>query len=301
MTYLRHSLRPCMLALVWLASPPAFAQSKAPPATTPAAAPATPAAPAAPAASAAPAVEPPAAAPASEAPPTPVTAPEAPSGCFPSCRDGYVCYVNQCISACNPPCARDEHCTASGQCERQPATTPPLAVPAEPAEPAEDPGYRRHDGFMLRLSAGAGGGGLHFDGDGHWGGAGFFAFDIGGSPVENFVVHFRMSHYAFANNDVSLLWDYVGVSTWGLGLTWYFMPFDIYLTASLAFANINLVRTGRFDDVSSDGGFGTGLDVGKEWWVSKSWGLGLAARVVYVTTDIYSSTGLGVVFSATYQ
>jgi hypothetical protein len=76
---------------------------------------------------------------------------------------------------------------------------------------------------------------------------------------------------------------------------------NFYLTASLAFANVSLAEIDTVDEVRSDGGFGTGLDVGKEWWVSKSWGLGLAARLVYVTSEIYSSTGLGVVFSATYQ
>jgi hypothetical protein len=229
MTFMPYPFRLGVLALAWLVSAPAFAQSKAPAADV---APATPAAPAAaPAAPATPAATP--TAPAADAPTTAPTT--APSGCFPACRDGYVCHVNQCISACNPPCARDERCTGSGQCEREPPPAPPLPPTAEPAEPAEDPGYRRHDGFMLRLSAGAGGGGLHVDGGGHWGGAGFFAFDIGGSPVENFVVHFRMSHYAFASDSDSFFWDYVVVGTWGLGLTWYFMPMNFYLTASLAF------------------------------------------------------------------
>lgn len=36
--------------------------------------------------------------------------------CIPSCRDGYICHQGQCITACNPPCAEGERCSADGQC-----------------------------------------------------------------------------------------------------------------------------------------------------------------------------------------
>lgn len=41
---------------------------------------------------------------------------EAPSSasCTPECRSGFVCALGECISACNPPCARGEHCTGTG-------------------------------------------------------------------------------------------------------------------------------------------------------------------------------------------
>jgi hypothetical protein len=34
-----------------------------------------------------------------------VLAQAADPACFPACRDGYLCHLRQCISACNPPCA----------------------------------------------------------------------------------------------------------------------------------------------------------------------------------------------------
>lgn len=36
--------------------------------------------------------------------------------CAPDCRSGYVCEEGQCVSACNPPCASGERCTAEAEC-----------------------------------------------------------------------------------------------------------------------------------------------------------------------------------------
>jgi len=44
--------------------------------------------------------------------------------CVPSCRDGYVCYQGQCITACNPPCAEGEQCVGEGQCVAAASLTP---------------------------------------------------------------------------------------------------------------------------------------------------------------------------------
>lgn len=41
---------------------------------------------------------------------------EAASGCFPTCRDGFLCHEGQCISACNPPCADGELCVEGRAC-----------------------------------------------------------------------------------------------------------------------------------------------------------------------------------------
>jgi hypothetical protein len=36
--------------------------------------------------------------------------------CFPSCRDGYMCYNGECISKCNPPCPANMKCGKDGDC-----------------------------------------------------------------------------------------------------------------------------------------------------------------------------------------
>ena len=105
----------------------------------------------------------------------------------------------------------------------------------------------------------------------------------------------------------------LGSDLLGLGLTYYFMPINPYLTAVLGAGWLTLDIDG--DDVDTrgtDAGFGFNFDVGKEWWVSDNWGLGLAGRFVLVSgtttnednNDVKSAFGLvafAVLFSATYN
>lgn len=72
------------------------------------------------------------------APPGSQPAPGTPgssAGCTPACRSGYICYQGQCISACNPPCAAGEQCTAAGECVAQGAGAQP-APPAAYGQPS---------------------------------------------------------------------------------------------------------------------------------------------------------------------
>ena len=51
------------------------------------------------------------------------------AGCFPPCREGYLCQpsTGECVSACNPPCAIGETCTPDARCV---ASAPTSAAPA---------------------------------------------------------------------------------------------------------------------------------------------------------------------------
>ena len=60
--------------------------------------------------------------------------------------------------------------------------------------------------------------------------------------------------------------------------------------------------------VETDPGFGMDLLVGKEWWVSSSWGLGLAAQFIYGSAkdrepalERWTTFGGGLLFTATYN
>jgi hypothetical protein len=119
--------------LLWLVTGSAAAQV-APSEPTPEAAP--PAAPGVAAPPAAPGVAAPPAAPGVAAPP---------AECIPSCRSGFLCVRGQCVSPCNPGCNANEVCTAARECIR-----------AEDAPKTRPPGYRRHDGFYLRMGFGGG-------------------------------------------------------------------------------------------------------------------------------------------------
>jgi hypothetical protein len=263
---------------------------------------------AAPAQSAAPAAAPVQAAAALQ---TPAPAAE----CVPSCRSGYLCHLGQCVSQCNPPCASGEQCR-SGECYAAPVTAPA----PEPQVP--DPGAETHDGFMLRFTTGIGyaaaAASAESDDYTFGGASGAFAFDIGGAIGENLVLHGRFSDIPMIDpivyldgNEVREIDDANGVGVLlGPALTYYFMPANVYLTAAIG---LSWLARGfeRTDEVTSTGvGFGTNLDVGKEWWVSDNWGLGLAARFWYShvsdrnveNRDVtYNLFGGSILFSATYN
>ena len=62
----------------------------------------------------------------------------------------------------------------------------------------------------------------------------------------------------------------------GGGITYYIMPSNIFLQGSLGIGNFNLIDNDKKTSVSTDRGFSMQLKVGKEWWISKRWRLGVA-------------------------
>ena len=100
-----------------------------------------------------------------------------------------------------------------------------------------------------------------------------------------------------------------GLGGMGLNVTYYFMPVNVYLSASpsLTFQS-SMTRFGGTTSVSSRAGFGAKLSVGKEWWVGDHWGLGVAGQF-FTSWNGASGSGMGtwstvaggVAFSATYN
>src|SRR5690349_2439838 len=72
--------------------------------------------------------------------------------CLPACRTGYLCMEGQCVSACNPPCAAWELCTANGECIARAPAFPEGQTPVTTLDAEADPDVERHDGFMLRMA-----------------------------------------------------------------------------------------------------------------------------------------------------
>jgi hypothetical protein len=180
----------------------------------------------------------------------------------------------------------------------------------EPAAPLRvGTGARSHTGFMLRLTLGPwyaimrGEAALSRSAASLYGAGITFSFDIGGAVAENLILHARAASFAIpsanASFDDSEELSFTGVML-GPGLTYYFMPVNIYVTLGLGISRIN-ADGGQLQ--SLDIGFGTTADVGKEWWVSDGWGLGIAARFWLTHVEQSSGTidavGFGAVFSAT--
>lgn len=150
-----------------------------------------------------------------------------------------------------------------------------------------------HDGFFLRL--GLGGAGLSADADVEGGstievngGSGLLDVAIGGIVAENLAVHGHIHGVTVTEPDVKLGGNASGklddtnfnASGVGAGVTYYVMPLNLYVSGSALFLQLSLTDKDGEEIARSDTGFGGVLQVGKEWWVSDDWGLGLAASVM---------------------
>lgn len=278
-----------------------------------------------------PAPAPPPAAASEELPPPPPPPSYGGSECTPACRSGFICQQGQCISACNPPCAAGEQCSAQGECVTSSSGSGDSYAPSFPEgeelQPPPPPdGVEQHDGFMLRLTLGFGGGAASLEPQDTSavlstdisGAGGAFSIDIGGAPVDDLNIHLRISTFTMVDPTVTV--DAAGISDelngsfgssfFGLGLTYYFMPINLYITAALGVSRLTVdIDSDNEDPRGTDAGFGFNFDVGKEWWVSDNWGLGLAGRFVLVsgtTNDAdletaFGMTAFALLFSATYQ
>lgn len=109
-----------------------------------------------------------------------------------------------------------------------------------------------------------------------------FSGSLGRAVKENLLVHFDYAFSFLPKSRAAAVADYHFRSRYlanhfGAGLTYYLTPSNFYLSGSLG---ILLAQV-----KSSDGGYyfkelyigpGIRLSVGKEWWVSENWGLGVA-------------------------
>jgi hypothetical protein len=158
------------------------------------------------------------------------------------------------------------------------------STPALAGEP------RTHDGFFLRLSAGGGYASSAVNVAGIdvvelSGGAGDLNLAIGGTVSPNLIVHGTIFGWSLSDPTVKLVGietpDFRGdftLSVWGGGITYYFMPANIYISPNVGFATIS---GGDDFDGNYDGGFALDVTLGKEWWVGNSWGLGVAGAFGY--------------------
>jgi hypothetical protein len=253
----------------------------------------------------------------------PATAPAPAAGCIPECRSGFVCLEGQCVSACNPPCGAGQRCTAQRECVADSGAQPAPYFP-EPMAPEE--GSEQHDGFMLRATIGFGGArltrvgsaALFIANEAEYSGAGLlWSLDVGGSPVDNLVLHGRLAQITIGSPDTTFDGDdqgtidelSAGALLIGPAVSYYIMPINLYLTAAVGLGVIVVTHDDDEDaEATSDAGVALNFDVGKEFWVNDQWGLGVAGRFWYTAAQDeeagdaeFDCIGGGLLFSATYQ
>ena len=198
-------------------------------------------------------------------------------------------------------------------------------VTEEAGEPA--PGAHAHDGLFLRFTGGPGFG--IYNGTGQVvtvegavvtdpsneasqvGGS----ISLGGTIGENLILHGDIwGSVVSTEKKESLLYQDFATVVVGLGVTYYWMPVNIYVTGSIGMANSILVlhagtQTDSQDDLARDltTGVGATVMVGKEWWVSDNWALGVALQGEFTYAEdedsnlIFRHGGAKVLFSATYH
>ncbi len=175
-----------------------------------------------------------------------------------------------------------------------------------------------HDGLYLNLEGGFGalsssasqaGTDIKLSGP-----AGIFGVGLGGSLTPNFVIGGRLWGMLVSSPDVEIngvkysttsdtSLDLTGI---GLDLTYYVMPLNLYLQATPSVGMLSVKESGTSYDTNS--GFAIRLAVGKEWWVSDNWGLGLNVQYAHSSNKdkgtnppTWGTNWFGVAFSATYN
>jgi hypothetical protein len=187
-----------------------------------------------------------------------------------------------------------------------------FAIAVTSSSSASLAGERDHSGgFFLRLAAGGGvaetkndGLPLKFSGSGVE-----LDLAIGAVVTENLALHATIFGWLISDPDVEggvtgTASGDVDMTAFGGGITYYFMPVNIYLSGSVGFGSLS-----GGGDISgeSDSGLAGMVTAGKEWWVGNSWGLGIAGVFGFLSfpepdiSENWSGWNLAIMFSATFN
>ena len=149
----------------------------------------------------------------------------------------------------------------------------PLRTPSVPSETC-----RPHRGLYLSARLGAGDLRVSFADYMISGMTSSLGLAIGIAAANNLVVFSELyAEHVFSpasNYNTATALDLYG---FGPGLKYYFTPANLFLSSSLLFS---LFHMGG-DDGWSHWGVGGRFSMGKDWWVSPSWSLGLAGEVMW--------------------
>ena len=116
----------------------------------------------------------------------------------------------------------------------------------------------------------------------------FFGFALGGFVEPNIAVHLTFDNYfgilpslsGKKNGDAFPGDSVIYVQNYGIGFTYYFMPSNVYVSASLELSSLFVIDAEQSSTFIDDyGGLAGNLMVGREWEVSKSWGVGLVGML----------------------
>lgn len=147
--------------------------------------------------------------------------------------------------------------------------------------------------------------------------SGDFNAQIGYSVIENLQLYFVMGANVISDPKYKLNGtessttksSEVNLYRYGAGATYYIMPYNIFLSFDIT-SGQNEIKVDN-ESFKSQHGAIFNFGAGKEWWISKDWGLG--GMIYFYTGSIddqplingvvpkLNNTGFGISFSATYN
>jgi hypothetical protein len=182
-------------------------------------------------------------------------------------------------------------------------------------------GFHQHDGFYMRLHVGFGymsasetyGGAT----DDYTGGGASYGAALGGAILPNLIVYGEVFGTTIVNAEYGIdgvTQGYSGTDLsllgFGPGIAYYFIPVNLYLSGTLTLSQVSFSDTDTADSLGDTNlGLGVSFMVGKEWWVSSDWGIGVAGRFHFAsmgdTVGVYDTrlrtSVLSLLFSASYN
>jgi hypothetical protein len=146
--------------------------------------------------------------------------------------------------------------------------------------------------------------------DATYGAAGAFGLAVGGAIQPNHILAFHVwdaviSNPTFSSNGNTASPGNSSASLVAFGPEYtFYSESNLYFSLSPGLSRLHLEAAGLTAD--SDWGFGLRAALGKEWWVSDNWGLGLAGQLSFsANSDNGAGTlvtwGATIAFSATYN
>jgi hypothetical protein len=180
-------------------------------------------------------------------------------------------------------------------------------------------GFHTHDGFFMRVHVGIAATGFSSTQSGtktnYVGGGSSTGIAIGGVIARDLILYGAAFGTSTSNPDkqvggVSVAGDLgdIGVGAIGPGVAYYFEHINLYLSATFGLAGFTAHDNGGFKVDSSRSGSAFELMLGKEWWVSRNWGMGIAGELFTASLKDKNVPGLtwsagaaSILFSATYN
>jgi hypothetical protein len=186
-----------------------------------------------------------------------------------------------------------------------------FATDGELCYPAPPPG-ETHDGFYIRLQIGGGYVTARQGDTTYSGGAVAFGLAIGAILIPDlalfgtFTFHEAVDPTARPVNALGAA--NLGSDSLGAGLAYYIEPVNVYVAAAVLGTSAQLQDFQGKQVASSNLGLGFQAMAGKEWWIGREWGVGVAGEVTgaWMTDQDDSATHwnsftYSLLFSATYN